>query len=62
MTVDKRRKKRKQYRSPRVVTYGDLQQLTQGGKGIGTPGGPTKGGLAQDGGAGGPKSKATGKA
>ena len=52
MTSREQKQQKKLYRVPRVVKYGDLQEITRG---------PAKGGLAQDGGGGGPKSKATGK-
>lgn len=39
------------YRTPRLKKYGELQRITKG---------PAKGGIAQDGGAGGPKSKLAG--
>jgi hypothetical protein len=42
---------RKQYQAPQLKKYGDLRRLTTGA---------AKGGIAQDGGAGGPKSKLTG--
>ena len=44
-------KKKKPYRSPRLVKYGSLAQITRGGSG-----------LQRDGGAGAPKSKASGGA
>jgi hypothetical protein len=50
MTSKKTKKRKKAYRSPRLVVYGDFRRLTKGG-----------GGTRRDGGAGG-KSKASGGA
>lgn len=52
--ADSTGKKKRHYRKPRLEKFGDLRKLT------GVGGGPGKGGLAQDGGAGGPKSKMQG--
>jgi hypothetical protein len=43
--------RKRPYRPPKLTRFGDLREITQG---------PAKGGIAQDGGAGGPKSKLTG--
>ena len=49
MTSKRRNERKKAYRSPRLVVYGDFRRLTKGATG-----------LARDGGAGSPKSKASG--
>ena len=51
MGSSQRSQRKRAYKSPRVTRLGDLRQITRG---------PKKGGIAQDGGAGGPKSKLSG--